>query len=184
MTKFVLLSLFLIISCNKTKKQVVEIEHTKVKQELFKLPKSEFTILTYQSNWHWVYQNVASTKLSELELIDIEYILKNAIDTNNKLQEKELNAENICNIERPFLETSYKLNLDQYKRQYVPIINSKGEKEVWINFFCNDLHENYFGDLDWKTDLIQVEDGGNCFFNIKINLTTKTYYQLEINYNA
>ncbi len=28
---------------------------------------------------------------------------------------------------------------------------------------------------------INGEDGGNCYFNIKINLNTKNYYDLDIN---
>lgn len=70
--------------------------------------------------------------------------------------------------------TGYELNLDKFQRQHWPVINENGEKEVWINFFCSD-------EKPISTDnIILVLDGGNCYFNIKINLTKKTYNELII----
>lgn len=66
----------------------------------------------------------------------------------------------------------------EYKRQYVPKINSSGQKEIFVNCFCTD-----FG-LDWRKKIITVQDGGNCFFNFRINLKTKMYYNLSINGDA
>ena len=65
-----------------------------------------------------------------------------------------------------------------YKRQYFPVINSKGEKEVRVNCFCGQA------DFDWKKEELMVCDGGNCFFNFVINLKTKKYYDLIINGEA
>jgi hypothetical protein len=47
-------------------------------------------------------------------------------------------------------------------------LNSKGEKEVWINCFCRD------GERDWRKNLVFVKDGGNCYFNLKVNLSRGT----------
>ncbi len=47
-----------------------------------------------------------------------------------------------------------------------------------MNSFCTTL------DNRWKTEFILVDDGGNCFFNFKINLTTKKYYELNVNGKA
>ena len=73
-------------------------------------------------------------------------------------------------------KTGFELKTEGYKRQYVPVLNEKGEKEVWINFFCND-----FDDDNWKTATFNVRDGGNCFYSLKVNLATKEVYDLEIN---
>jgi len=54
--------------------------------------------------------------------------------------------------------------------------NEKGEKEVWINFFC--VH---YEDSSWKTFRFNVMDGGNCFYNLKVNLATKEIYDVNIN---
>ena len=60
----------------------------------------------------------------------------------------------------------------------MPTINSKGEKEVWVNCFCGQW------DKSSRTNPVIVMDGGNCFFNLKINLTTGQYYELIVNGEA
>jgi hypothetical protein len=57
------------------------------------------------------------------------------------------------------------MSLGKYKIQFVPFINEKGEKEVWINGFCSDHH------TDWKTEIVQVFDGGNCYFTVRLNIS-------------
>lgn len=145
----------------------------------FNLSYSDYVILPYQSNWYWTFKNAKPGKLSQSELVDIDKILKIAIKNNNDKQREELQKYNEVNPNNPITKTAYELSLEGYKRQFVPIINNIGQKEVWINFFCEEL-----GVKDWKTTLVLVEDGGNCYYSIKINLTTKTYYELEINYDA
>ena len=49
----------------------------------------------------------------------------------------------------------------------MPYVNEKGEKEIWINGFCDNKG------TDWKKEIIFVFDGGNCFFEIRLNLTTE-----------
>ena len=58
------------------------------------------------------------------------------------------------------------------------MVNNKGEKVIWINCFCNDCNKN------WKKEIIIVKDGGDCYFNLKINLMTKKYYDFLINGNT
>jgi len=42
--------------------------------------------------------------------------------------------------------------------------------------------KNKWSETDsWKNDLMIVDDGGNCYFNLKVNLTNKTYSELMIN---
>jgi hypothetical protein len=35
------------------------------------------------------------------------------------------------------------IDLKKYKRQYIAVTNSKGEKEVWVNCFCNTWRKNW-----------------------------------------
>ncbi|SDY06718.1 hypothetical protein SAMN05444411_1187 [Lutibacter oricola] len=58
------------------------------------------------------------------------------------------------------------MKLTNYKIQYVPYLNQKGEKEIWINGFCDDFNS------DWRKEIISVFDGGNCYFTIKLNLSS------------
>ena len=62
-----------------------------------------------------------------------------------------------------------------YKMQIIPAMNNKGQKEVWINGFCSPFNKI------WKEQIVLVHDGGNCYFNFKINLDTKEYYSFFVN---
>lgn len=70
------------------------------------------------------------------------------------------------------------LDLTRYKQQYVPYINSNGDKIVWVNCLCD------YNDPDWKKGVIIVRDGGSCYFHVEINLTKKSYGLLYVNGNA
>ncbi|MGN7888403.1 hypothetical protein [Dyadobacter sp. 22481] len=70
-----------------------------------------------------------------------------------------------------------KIDLDDrlYKKQLVAVVNSLGEKEVWVNCFCDDFS------TPWRTRLLLVDDGGSCYFNLKINLKSLKYYDFSVN---
>jgi hypothetical protein len=113
----------------------------------------------------------AGAELTSADLDKIDSLLNKCIADYNTQQEKD-----------PALQfkkdkSEYLIDLKKYKRQYVAVTNDKGEKEVWINCFC-------FDDPYWKTYIIEVNDGGNCFFNLKINLSADTCYNLLVNGDA
>ena len=171
MKRLILIVLILISSCNGNEKTDKTVSGQKTQSE-FNLAKSDYTIITYQPEWHWIFKNAKTAELSESELNDIEKILRIAVKENNDSRKIELKN----NPNKELLLSRYELILDGFKRQYVPIINSEGQKEVWINLFCDDS-----GMENWKNELYEVEDGGNCYYNLKINLVTKKYYDLSIN---
>jgi hypothetical protein len=164
-----------ISSCNGTKK-TTEIESTENTQTEFKLAESDFVILPFNKDWHWIFKDVKPTELTQSELIEIENILKIAVEENNERQKINLKKHNEEYPKNKWKETGFEIKLKGKKRQYVPVINEKGEKEVWVNFFCDDWESD-----NWKKDLMLVHDGGNCYFNLKVNLTNKTYSELGIN---
>ena len=67
--------------------------------------------------------------------------------------------------------------LSGYKRQYVATINGKGQKEIWIGFFC-DVPEN------WRKNEVLVEDGGACYLRLWVNLTLRKASKLFDNAEA
>lgn len=178
MNRIIGILLILISSC----KESVKTDETNIKQKTqiaFQLPNTEYTILTYNPKWHWTFkEDVQPSQLNQSELIEIEHFIKTAIKQNNELQKNNLNNHNKKYPDDQITQTGYELKLKGFKRQYIPIINDEGQKIVLINFFCDALEEE-----DWKTKIIQVEDGGNCYYNLKVNVTTKEYYELEINYS-
>jgi hypothetical protein len=62
--------------------------------------------------------------------------------------------------------------LQAYRRQYVALTNDQGEREIWINFFCCT-----FGN-DWRHYAMVVDDGGGCFFQIRLNWSKKKVEEL------
>ena len=66
--------------------------------------------------------------------------------------------------------------LEQYTRQYVGIVH-EGRKKVYLNAFCDDLNQ-----LDaWKTNLLWVLDGGDCYFQVVIDLEKKKVLRFSVN---
>ena len=139
---------------------------------------SVIAILPFDTNSHWIFKDGKNITLSADELLTVEDILKKCITNYNPDQEKQFEKINKEHPEYKLDKKHFVIDLTKYKRQYVAIINSKGEKEVWVNCFCNTRDKN------WKTNLVFVIDGGNCYFNLKINLTTGQYFELMVNGDA
>lgn len=167
---------FLIIGCKQPIKDADIPAVTEAELEKFLLPDSVYVILEPDSDLPWAFKDEKPATLSEAELIEIEKILEKAIEENNHHQREMLEQHNKNHPDRQIAATGYELRTEGYKRQYVPIINSKGQKEIWINFFCGDDFKD-----SWRKGVVWVLDGGNCYFNLKINLATKTYSELMIN---
>lgn len=103
-----------------------------------------------------IFEEAIPTNLNAEELIELENLLSACIAEHNA-------------------NSDLKIDLKKYYRQYVPVINNNNEKEIWINCMC----EVY--DINWKTEVISVADGGECFFNLKVNLSTKKCFNFIIN---
>ncbi|WP_026905467.1 hypothetical protein [Pedobacter glucosidilyticus] len=108
-----------------------------------------------------------STELTKADLKLIDDLLNEAVNGFNKRQEKR---------RKDGKTFGSPIDLKKYKRQYIAHKNKEGTREVWINCFCRS-HD----DTKWKTELVVVEDGGSCFFNLKIDLTNKQYFEFSVN---
>jgi hypothetical protein len=117
-------------------------------------------------NVSMIYQlsNISSFELANSELDELLSLTRSFIkQTNQELKSRSDEYGGWNNAKR------YKIkNLGTYIVQIVPYLNEQGEKEVWINGFCNDI-----GPF-WRNQLVLVLDGGNCYFNMRINLTKRT----------
>lgn len=83
-------------------------------------------------------------------------------------QIKEININKPNQKKSPLIHR----NLKKYKRQYVGYYNGNGERIIYINF----LWKGYKGyDVDgkqiepWKTEWLQMFDGGSQYWQIKYN---------------
>lgn len=80
-------------------------------------------------------------------------------------------------VQTIFKENSDKLRLyKDYVIQCCAVKNDKGEIEVFVNLFCYDD----LIDLGYKLSVVSMSDGGNCNVSVMINLTKKTYSNLNI----
>jgi hypothetical protein len=70
--------------------------------------------------------------------------------------------------------------LPSYKRQYFGIVN-EGAREIFGVFFCASYYE-YFD--NWDKSLAAVNDGGDCFFELRYNVETGTLHGLSVHGEA
>jgi hypothetical protein len=107
------------------------------------------------------YHGGDSASLDDKDFIVIDSLFLNCLRDHNK----NLDSNSLMFLKPPI-----------YFRQYLPFY-AKDEKIVYINCFC--ASANHFP--AWKKELIEVFDGGGCFFNLVINLSRKKYMDLRIN---
>ncbi len=121
---------------------------------------SSYAILNYDSSVEMAmiekFHKARAATLSIAEVNGIEHLIDSSYqDYNNHNTHRQLVAP-----------------LSAYRRQYVAVVNAQGQKEVWINFFCS------FFNTDWKHHVLIVDDGGVCFFQLRINLSTRNVSEL------
>lgn len=69
--------------------------------------------------------------------------------------------------------------MDDYNVQYFGFIDEGGNKNIWANYICRSNTGT-----DWQNDLTLVLDGGNCYFNLKVNLDTGKVFDFLVNGEA
>ena len=150
---------------NKTKRGILK---PKTFHQTNTIDTSKYAVISFNKLTYGPFdKSYKSAKLTAIEIDVIEDLLANCIAEYDSTQSKNGNSYNIIDLSK-----------EKYKKQFVAVINNKGEKEVWINCFCDDW------DKKWKTHILIVDDGGKCYFNLKINLTTKKYFDLQVNGEA
>ncbi len=139
---------------------------------------STIAVLPFDTAQKWLFIDSKPVELTNADLTQVEKLLKECIDNYNPDQERQFKEINDKHPNYKLDKKNFIIDLSRYKRQYIAAINSQGEKEIWVNCFCNTW------DTDWKKEIIEVMDGGNCYFNLKINLTKGEYYELMVNGDA
>ncbi|QHT65901.1 hypothetical protein GXP67_04070 [Rhodocytophaga rosea] len=142
----------------------------------YTIDSSRIAILSLEG--HSSFANSKPATLTGKDLETIEQILQQVLKVYNPNEKKQYEQIKKQNPESKIREDNFVINLNRYKRQYIAFLNEKGEKEVWINCFCGDIDRN------WQNEIIFVRNGGNCFFNLKVNLNRGKYYELRVNGEA
>lgn len=132
-----------------------------------------YTVIRFDKSYTWIFKNAEPSDLTVEEIKETERLLLTCIEEYNR-EPYPLKAHPEYKLDK----NKFIIDLTQYKKQFIPVLNRKGEKEVWVNCFCEDNFN------DWKQQIVKVQDGGKCFFNVKINLMTKECYGLRVNGEA
>ncbi len=175
---FILLTYVFAICCTSCGQNKTETKNKEQQPIVYTIDTSVVAILPFDTTEYWVFKESKPTDLTNDDLQKIETILNKFISEYNPDQLRLFKAINDKHPGYKLDKKNFIIDLTRYKRQYVAILNSKGEKEVWVNCFCDTWNS------DWKKDLLFVNDGGNCYFNLKINLTKGRYYELMVNGDA
>jgi hypothetical protein len=124
-----------------------------------------YTIIPFKKNWFAPFDTSYGTaKLRKSDIIQIEKLLTLSVSLYNNRLVEEVRGLRFIDILK-----------GNYKRQYIPVINKKGETEVWINCLCDPR-----GD-EWKVSISHIKDGGKCYFQLVINLSTGECSELGVN---
>ena len=119
-----------------------------------------FSIFTYDKKFYnYFIEDDKPYELTQKDLIELDKLLEKCFDDNKS----ELNR---------------KSNL--YEKQIIAVINNKKEIEVWVSCNCRERKFN----KEFEYQIVRVNDGGNCHFTLKINLTRQNYSDLSINGDA
>jgi hypothetical protein len=119
-----------------------------------------YSIFTYEKKFYnYFTKDVSPYDLTQKDLVRLDEILERCFEDNKT----ELNKAS-----------------NQYGKQIIAVINPKNEIEVWVSCNCKDKR---FKD-EFYCQIMEVKDGGNCHFRLKVNLTKQSYSELSINGEA
>lgn len=159
-----LLLILTIVSCGQFDDNQVD-KMAELPEATQPVDSSVIAIIPFEQSIEWLFgKKFSPAHLTVDELNKIEKLLLDCVNGFNR---------KVSSANREYL--SIDLVGGGYKRQYVAAINGKGEKEVWVNCLCRESGNT------WKTSIIMVDDGGSCYFNLKINLTKGKYYDFVVN---
>jgi len=173
MTRFAFIKHLIIIFCSTisfssySQSQLKKIKNT-AKSKYPQIDNSKTAIIPFDKTSSYPFDSSFNrTKLTQHDLRSIDSLLIVCLtDYNNS-------------IDAEHKHFSIDLKKYNYRKQIIAVTNRQGQKEVWVNCFCSTGGNNR-----WKTEIMNIMDGGTCYFNFKINLATKKIYDLGVNGEA
>ncbi len=158
MKNIILISLAFLVSCKSRETKISSSE----KVHLLYIDTSKYALFnfSYKNDSAFFDNTHKAATLTADDIDQIEKLIKIKVDSSNR------HSNSIYFIN----------NSARYFKQFITTINSKGEKEVWVNCFCDLVFAH-----DWKNQIVSVMDGGSCFFQFKVNLTKGIIYDFAIN---
>ncbi|MGY3087089.1 hypothetical protein ACVWYF_000115 [Hymenobacter sp. UYAg731] len=177
----ILLGLLMISACSQQKQPVQQFENkdalTSKTNFNSQLDTATFAVLPFSKKSDYLFLKSRPAKLTAVEIQQVNDLLSKAVAEQNQAEEKDFQKMIKIFLEAAQHRENYFINLSRYRRQFIAVINPKGEKKVWVNCFCS-------SEPNWRKKELVVDDGGNCYFNVKINLTKAIWYEMMVNGEA
>jgi len=113
---------------------------------------------------------------TKYDIVKAERLLRQQLSSINKSRINQLKSNPIIHK-----------NLNNYFRQYVGVMNHRGERIIHINFYWDkySLFERIKGYSDsrlkFEDDYAIVFDGGSRYWQVNVNLTTEKLSDLQVN---
>jgi hypothetical protein len=119
----------------------------------------EYAVLPFAEKPDTEFENSKPSVLSTAEVDKVYQLVESAALANNR---------------------KYKgsIKLEEYRLQLVPVLMADGNKGVWVNAFCSDIPTN------WQTRRVWTHDGGDCYFQVSLNLSQGKWYEFHVNGDA
>ena len=162
---FLLCTVLILSACGQPNYQ----ENTKVdSSKTVSIDTTALAIIPFDKQRNFPFDSTyAPANLTAEDIAEIDSILTVCVTDYNYSQENNPLARTID------------LKNTTYAKQIVGATNAQSQKEVWLNCFCRAWDNN-----NWRKEILFVMDGGSCYFNLKINLATKTCFGLSVNGEA
>jgi hypothetical protein len=179
MKYFIIIGFFCLIACKHPDKKT----QINTPKPSLSLDTSRYAILKFDkdSDQYVFGKNAKPATLFDADIVKIEDLISKRVSEYNRI-EKDSAISITKRLRKKSHDPNFVWNGDfvknpsEYYKQLIPINNSKGEKEVWVNCFCDTSEKSY-----WKKSIVMVNDGGSCFFQLKINLTKNIVYNFFVN---
>jgi len=134
-----------------------------------------FFLLTKESQPRWViFSERELWKPNQMEINLTEELVKKVIEEQKKVS---------------YINPIYK-NFDKYVFQLIPYIDDENRKIMYVNSLCSDYIDdsesvdNLEANVNyWDNFLFLVDDGGNCFWQVKIDIERGEYFDFSVNAN-
>ena len=182
--QLIIIGLLGLLSCNSgtdKKMPVAEFKEKVIEVPSVNIDSLDYVVFAYDSSMYSMYwrfsKDYRPAELTKEEISQAEFLMLKRIEEYNQVRTQKFHEMDTKYPEYNFqIETFIIENPTKYARQYIPAINSDGEKILYINAFCSLQGHDY-----WKNSLVEVMDGGECYFQVIINMETKEVVEFSVN---
>jgi hypothetical protein len=136
----------------------------------------DFNIIKYDTSYNYIFpKTFKAIDLNDEEIMECETLLRLFIADYNVEATKRFDEMTKKYPKLKFNKNQFTIELRDYGRQYMAAL-SENEKFVYVNCFCDPVEFDYR-----HKELVQVDDGGNCFFSFKVDLKNKKIFDFREN---